>query len=222
MADARSWAIRCFHESQCHYVSSFITLTLDDPFLAARGLDHSDFQLFMKRLRKRVDEVRYFMCGEYGEKRGRPHYHAVLFGLDHRQMVEDAWRLGHVHSDEVNSASIAYVTGYVTKVSRAPVGKVKPYREMSRRPALGLNFFNRYKSDFRHGKAIWSGMETSMPAFYRKKLDPDVLEKLQAESYERFQKLPLSALLDSRSPARLASGDAIAKAKVNLKWRDYE
>ena len=46
------------------------------------SLNKREFQLFMKRLRKRFSNVRYFMCGEYGDLFKRPHYHAILFGLD--------------------------------------------------------------------------------------------------------------------------------------------
>ena len=38
-------------------------------------------QRFMKRLRMKIGvPVRYLLCGEYGEKRGRPHFHILLFG----------------------------------------------------------------------------------------------------------------------------------------------
>ena len=37
----------------------------------------------MKKLRGRLSpkRVRYFHCGEYGEKFSRPHYHVCLFGF---------------------------------------------------------------------------------------------------------------------------------------------
>lgn len=52
----------------------------NDDFLVA---DYSDFQRYLKRLRK-VEPflsrgLRYIVCREYGKKRGRPHWHALLF-----------------------------------------------------------------------------------------------------------------------------------------------
>ena len=43
-----------------------------------------DFQLFMKKLRKKMGKkkIRFYHCGEYGPKLGRAHYHACLFGID--------------------------------------------------------------------------------------------------------------------------------------------
>lgn len=99
---SRIWALRCVHEASLYSKNCFITLTFNNESLDSRNnkysLDKSDFQLFMKRLRKRfhgVDSVvsesnpdgkifpiRFFHCGEYGELYGRPHYHACLFNFD--------------------------------------------------------------------------------------------------------------------------------------------
>lgn len=85
---SRQWAVRCVHEAQLHEANSFITLTYDDHNLPDnRSIDLSQWQRFMKRLRKhfcatrRVNPetgrmrtyydkskaVRFFACGEYGE-----------------------------------------------------------------------------------------------------------------------------------------------------------
>lgn len=58
MEKARQWAIRMVHEAKSHETSSFLTLTFDDQALRKRGhtsLDVADIQLFMKRLRRRVE-----------------------------------------------------------------------------------------------------------------------------------------------------------------------
>lgn len=133
---SRQWAVRCVHEAQMHEDNCFITLTYAPEFLPSPpSLDHSEFQRFMKRLRKRLkkrgQKVRFFMCGEYGENLDRPHYHACLFGYrpsDGRLFRErdgvrlyvsdelsSLWPLGHSTFGELTFESAAYVSRYVTK-----------------------------------------------------------------------------------------------------------
>lgn len=94
---SREWANRCMLELQYHDSAYFVTLTYNDAHVPrsyysdpATGeamtsvtLYKRDFQLFMKRLRKRFgdDHIRFFMAGEYGSDTFRPHYHAIIFGL---------------------------------------------------------------------------------------------------------------------------------------------
>lgn len=78
-----NWAIRCMLESKMHLKNSFVTLTYDQDHLPQNGsLNYRDFQLFAKRLRQKVGAFRFFVAGEYGEELSRPHFHALLFGLD--------------------------------------------------------------------------------------------------------------------------------------------
>lgn len=81
---SRQWAVRCVHESKLHPVNCVVTLTYDDEHLPKDGsLCYRHFQLFMKRLRRWSPvKFSYFVCGEYGELKKRPHYHAALFGFD--------------------------------------------------------------------------------------------------------------------------------------------
>lgn len=87
---ARSWAVRCVHEAQMHENNCFITLTYDSDHLKNTKLQYIDFQLFIKRLRKKIydgkdpiirDKTRIsvFATGEYGEINKRPHWHACIF-----------------------------------------------------------------------------------------------------------------------------------------------
>lgn len=80
---SRQWAVRCMHESQMHSRNSFITLTYDDDHLPKDGgLVLAHFQQFVRSFRRRGFRFRYYHCGEYGDLRGRPHYHSILFGID--------------------------------------------------------------------------------------------------------------------------------------------
>lgn len=81
---SRQWAMRCVHEASLYRDNCFLTLTYDDQHLPFDGsLRKRDFQLFMKRFRKKCgSNIRFFHCGEYGEKTRRPHYHACIFNYD--------------------------------------------------------------------------------------------------------------------------------------------
>jgi hypothetical protein len=132
---SRQWAIRCMHEAQMHTENSFITLTYNDKHLPSdKSLVYRDFQLFVKRLRKRYPgrKIRYYMAGEYGENFGRPHFHACLFGIDFddkklwkrtsagsnlytSKNLEILWPFGYSSIGDVTFESAAYVARYIMK-----------------------------------------------------------------------------------------------------------
>lgn len=139
LARSRGWAIRCMHEHQCHEWSSFVTLTYNEESVPyPPSVDVRPFQLFMKRLRKRMRvPIRYYMCGEYGESFGRPHYHACLFGVffDDREVwkelpsgfklyrskvLEELWPFGNSSVGDVTYESARYVANYCTKKVLGP------------------------------------------------------------------------------------------------------
>lgn len=77
---ANDFARRCVDEASLYKDCCVVTLTYNSDHLPdGESLCRRDVQLFLKRLRKRHD-VRYFGCGEYGSKKGRPHYHLLIFG----------------------------------------------------------------------------------------------------------------------------------------------
>lgn len=134
---SRQWAIRCIHEASLYDKNCFITLTFNDEALKVRDnpytVDVRDFQLFMKRLRKRFPDqkIRFFHCGEYGEKYGRPHYHACLFNFDFEdkelfrvangnrlyvsETLQELWPYGFNIIGDVTLESAAYVARYIMK-----------------------------------------------------------------------------------------------------------
>lgn len=87
---SRVWADRMVLELRDNdYKALFVTLTYDNLHLpwtfhnVSPTLSVRDCQLWLKRLRKKFAprRIRYFLAGEYGPKNGRPHYHAIIFGL---------------------------------------------------------------------------------------------------------------------------------------------
>lgn len=131
---SRQWALRCVHEASLYENNTFITLTYSpDTVPEHNSLRHRDFQLFMKRLRKRFNKsIRYYMCGEYGENNDRPHYHAILFDFSFTDLqlwkrtsadavifrsatLEQLWPYGFSSIGSVTFQSAAYVARYVMK-----------------------------------------------------------------------------------------------------------
>lgn len=124
------WALRLSHEAQTSSAAWFFTLTYDDAHLPyGSTLVREHCQKFVRALRKRVEtRVRYFITGEYGGQRSRPHYHGILFGPsfpDKRflydregnsffasQSLSDAWGRGLAEFSQVSPATMMYVTKY--------------------------------------------------------------------------------------------------------------
>lgn len=86
----------------------------------------------MKRYRREIGPVRFYMCGEYGEKLGRPHYHYLVFGHDFKDksyfkkslagtrlyrsaQLERLWPWGYSYIGEVDLSTCAYVASYCMK-----------------------------------------------------------------------------------------------------------
>lgn len=140
------WFVRCFYEWRSSAQSYFYTLTYNNDFLPhSLGypcFSKRDVQLFIKLLRKRLVDIKlkYMITCEYGEKYGRPHYHALFFLSDamsefrFHALVQECWchssrdSFGNVlhlsrgfvkQGDNMGLVSrdngIMYVTKYITK-----------------------------------------------------------------------------------------------------------
>lgn len=139
---AREWSIRICHEAQLYDSNLFVTLTYDDEKVPVGSwnlisLEYSDYQLFMKRLRKKLrgvcqaangrTAIRFFVSGEYGGLTKRPHWHSILFntrfpdqerlvnGTYRSKMCDELWKLGNVVIGDVTPRSASYVAGYTLK-----------------------------------------------------------------------------------------------------------
>lgn len=180
--------VRLVHESKSHNRNSYLTLTYDEA-PADGSLDHRDFQLFFKRLRQVTGgRVKYFMCGEYGEKNDRPHYHVILFGYDFddrryfsknkngdvlytSDRLERLWRLGHCVVGDVTLQSARYVAGYIQKKI---YGKKAADHYMGRKPeyghgsnGLGLDYLRKYGAQWMDtGFVIVDGAKFRIPRYY--------------------------------------------------------
>lgn len=131
---SRMWALRCAHEAKLHLENCFITLTYNPENLPEdTGLVKKHLQDFFRRMRKNVGNFRYFACGEYGEKDGRPHYHAIIFGLSFNsdrkffkkspagydlfisKQLQDQWPFGFASVSPFSYTAAAYTARYILK-----------------------------------------------------------------------------------------------------------
>lgn len=239
---AQDWAIRIMHEAQMHKRTSFITLTYDDDHLPNGGnLQHRDFQLFMKRLRKHAKtNVRYFVAGEYGPTTQRPHYHACIFGYDFRNDRKPAGKSasGHIFfkSEELTKLwqygtsntvqdlvpqTAAYCARYIVDKltgDLAVPNRIPEYSKCSLKPGIGEEWFKKYQSDvYRGDHTIQNGKEFPPPKYYdklKKRLKEQSFDQTEYERYLRGRNN-----LQDQTDERLATREVVKKAQIRNQTR---
>lgn len=142
---SRQWAVRCAHEAHMHEKNCFLTLTYNNQNLPSdESINKQEFKKFIKDLRRFVypEKLRYYGCGEYGDRFDRPHYHLCIFGFEFedKEVIEgwrnrkknrfstksimpiyqspglsSVWKKGFCSIGEVTMESAGYVARYVTK-----------------------------------------------------------------------------------------------------------
>ena len=141
------------------------------------------------------------MCGEYGEKYSRPHYHACIFGFDfpdkelwknekgvrlyRSKSLEILWEYGYSSIGEVNFETAAYVARYVRKKLNNKLdfvyeGKQKEFALMSRRPGLGRAWYEKYKGDcYPKDFVTHKGKKLKPPRYYDYLYDIEKPEEME-------------------------------------------
>lgn len=243
---ATQWAHRCSHEAASWKYNTFLTLTYDDENLPPEGhLVASDLQKFLKRLRKyangtsssinrdRSGNIRFFACGEYGDRNDRPHYHALLFncGFSDRHRVgkdlyeSDAlaklWTKGHHRFGDATPAAASYIAQYNLKKQGAGdhdadgVWRPAPFLRMSLKPAIGSRWLEKYADDLTHGYLVEGGHRHAIPRTYRVKLKTTI-PALAEEINVRLQKHRQQTPGDSGDPERRKAQEIIHKRLKEL------
>lgn len=245
---SRQWATRCVHETSLHTQNCFITLTfreacpLDgtktDPTVS---LYKHHFQRFIKRLRKHVfgnskGTLRYYHCGEYGEEKGRPHHHAILFNYDFpdkkykktvngnnyytSRTLQNLWPHGNSIIGDATFESAAYVARYVTKKINGPLAKahygarLPEFSTMSRRPGIGKGWHDKFADEaFGNDFVIIRGHKCKIPKFYNK-----CYELTNPAEYGNVRADRVYAQRNNKNnaPERLEAGEAIQTARFGL------
>lgn len=203
-AYAREWANRCVLEASLYENNWFVTLTYDDDHIGNNKLDKKDFQLFMKKLRKKFGTgIRFFGCGEYGEKSGRKHFHIILFNCNlpdvkplgkgrtngyyyESKLLSDIWDKGNVLLGDCSYLSCQYVARYCLKKAYDTSYSSDQFVLMSRRPGIGYNYLINNAAELMKDDVIYfysdNGCKMHPPRYWDKlfeKLDPVLYEQVK-------------------------------------------
>lgn len=224
MKYSRDWADRIITELPYHKSAYFVTLTYDDEHLPVNEyvdpetgvigsiatLQPRDVQLFFKRLRKRFshspvtqslelqDKLMYFLAGEYGDKTRRPHYHAIIFGLElpdlvlyknspqgnpyyNSEILNRIWGLGYVVVADATWQSAAYTARYILKKQTGRKSEIykrlnfePEFTRMSLKPAIGKRWALEHLDelfDYKHvSVSTPTGGHQIRPSAYHKRL----------------------------------------------------
>lgn len=248
---SRQWAVRCMHELRAHHgaPSAFLTLTYDPKHLPPGGsLDLPEYQKFLKRLRDTTGPgLRFFGCGEYGDRFGRPHYHIITFnyrpadtklaqrGPDYNlytsKELDEIWGLGNTVIGDVSFDSCAYVARYCLKKITGKKaadhygGKTPEFLTMSRRPGLGSAYFKQYNSEiYAHDSIIINGRETRPPRYYDNlydNIDANIRRPIDNSRLQTLKtkrrKLALLQPKSERTNRRRVTRELVTLAKLKLK-----
>lgn len=205
---SKDWATRCYCESLYHQKSCFLTLTYDDKHLP-KNQEKNKVLLkeFIKKLRNRGEEVRYFGCGERGETTKRIHAHLILFGylpedlelfskdkkgdcLYTSESLSTLWSYGHVLVGEVTFKSAGYVARYTTK----KIDDDDSFLICSTRPGIGFQYCLDHAKEIIDTGYVYGDFGDSckapLPRYFEKilaPLYPDEWEKLIRSRLDRVK-----------------------------------
>lgn len=245
-----AWANRCHHEASSWEHNSFLTLTYADEHLPKDGhLIPRDLTLFLKRLRKHsrtpssvvrrdpMGGIRYFGCGEYGDRHNRPHYHLLLFNygvtdttrISNEAYISDLiariWGQGHHEIAPFDPArgGANYIAQYTMKKIGSgdfdpATGECRPapFLRMSLRPAIGRTWLDKYASDLRHGYLVSKrGAKQAIPRYYRTILK-DTRPELYEEIETNLQQNRLTGTGDKKDPERIKAAEIIHQRRKEL------
>lgn len=205
------WTLRLLHEASKYQASAFITLTYSDEHLPKRGSDprgilvKDDLQRYFKRLRVNLirndvlvknEPLKYYACGEYGEKGERCHFHGILFGVDavfHRDIIIDTWDLGDKSCQSVGlveADSVRYVAGYVAKkLGDFSFDRTRPAPFQISSNGIGKDWVLGAGEKLLYDAALlFRGKKSAIPRYYREQLAkihyPPAVEGMSERIYE--------------------------------------
>lgn len=192
------------------------SVDIDGVFSETASLSKRDLQLFWKRLRKECEKnavkIRYYACGEYGDKTFRPHYHAIVFGLfigDLKvyqknadgsvyytsEWLDSIWQNGRVIVASATPETMCYTARYVVKKQKGAdayvyrqLGIEPPFVTCSRRPGIARQWFDENGKKFLDQSVVHIGTSSGSKAITPPRYFLNLLEEqLDPAEWEEFK-----------------------------------
>lgn len=235
------WTFRIEQEVKHSKSAFFLTLTYDEKHVPIINnnwatLRKKDFQDFMKRLRKKdeeikskkqyatsgLDSIKYYAVGEYGSTTLRPHYHAIIVNLEPETVtgLDQIWKLGHTSVGTAETASIHYCTKYVIQPTSenlwAPMAP--PFSLISKgvgKAYLDTNGFHHKES--RKNTVVGNLGEQRLPRYYASRIfnirEKELLAKTSLEQGDILHRETIEDLLIRNPDDATIIHDKIIKDK---------
>lgn len=204
------WSMRLMMELESWETARFITLNYRPGTTPPnKSLVSEDVTKFFKALRQNLNyrPIKYFACGEYGEKEEnetaepdtpewekgkRPHYHAIVFGINSsiqdREACFSAWGKAEEFQwfgknwpkvcGTVTPDSCSYVAGYCQKKLFGELaeeeyfnhGKIPPFQHQSL--GIGEAYFLKHMEQYiKDGYILFNGKHHPIPETWKRKYD---------------------------------------------------
>lgn len=263
---SKMWMARITHESTKYANNAFLTLTYNPEHLPYKQtVDKETGELkegnplvkkhivdFVKRLRYYYDKerpgekIRFYACGEYGTKYGRPHYHMAIFNYDstcwgdiklrgnnHQgdalwssEKLEQIWGKGFVTIGDLTPQSAAYIARYMLKKQKGKEKKyyyekegiIQEYTTMSRMPGIGLDWYEQHKEEIWLRDCIYVPQRNKAPL--KIKVPRYYNKQLEKEDEEKLKRIKEARKKSAELNQKLANSRTTATEWEQLKAKE--
>lgn len=135
---------------------------------------------------------------EYGDLRGRPHYHFIFFGLDFayvKPFLQKLWPYGSIDVRPLKNGAIRYVLDYLSEEVNSEFadrdyfdkGLIQPFVSFSK--SFGSDFYKANFADIRDKGSVRIGNRyVPVPSYYRNKYVYMSEEKIRELDYVRARR----------------------------------
>lgn len=254
-------ANRIMLEASCYERNVFVTLTYNDEHVGYNDLADNHFTQFQKDIRRVYGQAQYcklsrrhwkknvstythtkfkfIQTGEYGDRRGRKHYHAIIFNLSFSDMyftgyysdkgnpifsskeLEKLWGKGNVQCENITFDLALYLGKYITdgwedeELAHPETGLIrkKPYSSASH--GIGLTWLKKYyRSVLNAGKIMFRGpdgdiRETPISRYFKKKM-----ATIWPIEYARYKRKQFIALKQKMEFIKQNKGDGMLASSI--------